>query len=72
MIDTLMLKWAFFYAIISRVYRHWYKRKHEMRVTVNLPEGVKFLTTMVFIYIVGLAFYHTTRGFSLFITELFY
>lgn len=71
MIDEVMLKWAFFYAIISRVYRHWYKSKHDIQVSVNLPEGIKFMLTMVFIYTFGLMIYHTSRGFSLFIAEIF-
>lgn len=59
MYDLFILKCSFAYAIVMRVYRHWYKRNNEIHVETYLPEGIKFMLTMLFIYL----FIYTTMAF---------
>jgi hypothetical protein len=51
-----LLKLSFAYALISRFIRNYVKSKREFKVEVNLPEGIKFLLTWVFIYIFAWVF----------------
>ena len=59
MYDLFILKCSFAYAIVMRVYRHWYKQNNEIHVETYLPEGIKFMLSMLFIYL----FIYTTMAF---------
>lgn len=52
--DPILMKAAFFWAIVSRVHRQYVKSKNEELVETNLPEGIKFMLTYVFIYMFSL------------------
>lgn len=50
LMDPILMKAAFFWAIVSRVHRHYLKSKREEVIETNLPEVIKFMLTYVFIY----------------------
>lgn len=64
MYDLFLLKISFVYAIVVRFYRTWYKSHNDIRVQTYLPEGIKFMLTVLFIYyftILILAFFESIR-----------
>ena len=69
--DPYMLKATFFWALVSRISRLYFKSKREPRVETYLPEGMKFILTYVFIYIFGIAILGFFEGTSILINKIF-
>lgn len=60
--DESLIKICFAYAILARITRHYIKSKYPPNIEVNLPEGIKFLLTWVFIYIFTLVIISITQS----------